>query len=84
MIKIYDRIYFKILVLWFDREMSKVKVTSLTLNNSWLFVKSENQKISEDYEIIYSKTREKMKFIHIKFMIFWEELDLLWIIENQR
>ena len=25
-----------------------------------------------------------MEIIDIKFMIFWEELDLLWIIENQR
>ena len=25
-----------------------------------------------------------MKFIDIKFMIFQEEMDLLWIIENQR
>ena len=24
-----------------------------------------------------------MEFIDIKFMIFWEDLDLLWIIENQ-
>ena len=28
--------------------------------------------------------REKMEFIDIKFVIFLEELDLLWIIENQR
>ena len=33
---------------------------------------------------IYSETREKMKFIDIKFMIFRDELDLLWIMENQR
>ena len=25
-----------------------------------------------------------MKIIDIYFVIFWEELDLLWIIENQR
>ena len=27
---------------------------------------------------------EKIKIIHIKFIIFREELDLLWIIKNQR
>ena len=35
-------------------------------------------------KIIYIETREKMEIIDIKFVIFWEELDLLWIIENQR
>ena len=53
----------------FDREKSKVKVKALTLTNIQSSEKSENQKVSEDYEIIYLKTREKMKFIDIEFMI---------------
>ena len=39
--------------------------------------------MSKDYEI-YSKTREKIEFIDIEFVIFREEMNLLWIIENQR
>ena len=35
-------------------------------------------------KIIYLETRENMEIIHIKFVIFQEGLDLLWIIENQR
>ena len=35
-------------------------------------------------KVIYLEIIEKMKIIDIKFMIFWEELDLLWIIESQR
>ena len=34
-------------------------------------------------KIKYSETREKMENFDIKFMIFIEELDLLWFIENQ-
>ena len=34
-------------------------------------------------KIIYLETREKIEFIDIKFVIFREEMDLLWIIENQ-
>ena len=34
-------------------------------------------------KINYSKTREKMENFDIKYMIFREELDLLWLIENQ-
>ena len=35
-------------------------------------------------KIIYLETREKIKFIDIEFVIFEEEMDFLWIIENQR
>ena len=35
-------------------------------------------------KIIYLETIEKMEIIDIYFVIFQEELDLLWIIENQR
>ena len=35
-------------------------------------------------KIIYSETREKIENFDIKFVIFSEELDLLWFIENQR
>ena len=34
-------------------------------------------------KIIYSETREKMKNFNIKYVIFGEELNLLWFIENQ-
>ena len=37
-------------ILVFDREKSKVKVKTLTLTNIRCTVKSENQKVSEDYE----------------------------------
>ena len=33
-------------------------------------------------KIIFTKTIEKMENFDIKYVIFWEELDLLWIIEN--
>ena len=35
-------------------------------------------------KIIYSESTEKMQFIDIKFVTFQWEMDLLWIIENQR
>ena len=41
---------FKNLNLGFEREKSKVKVKALTLTNSRCSVKSENQKVSEDYK----------------------------------
>ena len=40
--------------------------------------------MSEEYENIYLETKEKMKFIDIEFVIFWKEIDLLWIIKHQR
>ena len=56
-------------------------------SNHWLwptvdFWKSEKKKSLKYYKIIYSETIEKMEIIDIKFLIFREELDLLWIIEN--
>ena len=35
-------------------------------------------------KIIYSESIGKMEFIGIKFVIFQLEMDLLWIIKNQR
>ena len=50
---------FKNLILGFDREKSKVKVKALTLTNNKCFIKSENQKKSEDYKnYIFGNYRE--------------------------
>ena len=50
--------------------MSKVKVKALTLTNSQSHVKSDNQKMSEDYKNYIFRIYRKMKFLDIKFMIF--------------
>ena len=41
------------------------------------------KKVLNITKIIYSETREKMENFDVKYVIFIEELDLLWFIENQ-
>ena len=50
---------FKNSILGFDRENSKVKVKVLTLTNTRCSVKSDNQKVSEDYENYIFRNKRK-------------------------
>ena len=83
MIWIYQRKYFKKFRKWFDKEKSNVKVKALTLTRCWLSVKLQKKKRVKYYKNYISKTREKMENYDIYFMIFREQLDVLWFIENQ-
>ena len=55
------------LILGFDREKSKVKVKALTLTHSRCTVKSENQKVSQDYQN-YIFGKQIKKIFHIFYI----------------
>ena len=65
------------------RRKVKSQGQSIDFDQTLTFLKSERKKLRKYYEIIFSETREKEKNCDIKYVIFKEELDLLWFIENQ-
>ena len=64
------------------RRKVKSRGQSIDFDLLWLFIKLERKRRENITKIIFSETTEKEENFDIKYVIFREELDLLWFIEN--
>ena len=68
-------------MIW--RRKVKSQDQSIDFDQTLTFYKIREEKEDTILENFYLKTREKMENFDIRFVIFTQELDLLWFIENQ-